>query len=267
MNNYILPAFKGRDIKTIRVKEIYSLLKKNEKPTAEKLKSLLNGIFSFAVSKEYIEHNIIRDIDLKQIFQTSQKRHYKYNDDLEEFKKYFDEVRDISRLPITKGAIKIIFLTALRQGSVRAIKWEHIDYENKVLYIPKENLKVKTMDFKVPLVNEAIATFKELEKFKTCDYVFSLDGKKPVSETALRSHLKAISKKHNLKPTSLHGIRHSFSTFTRQYLQKEHNIQEEVIELAMQHIDKNQIRAVYNHYDYLKERRELMELWYQLLTS
>ena len=267
VNKHLLPAFKGRDIKNIKVKEIYQLLQKQNKPTAEKLKSLLNGIFSFALSKEYVEHNIIRDIDLKQIFTTSTKNHYKYNDNLEEFKKYFDEVRDIKSQPIVKGAIKIIFLTALRQGSVRAIKWEHIDFENKILYIPKENLKVKTIDFKIPLVDEAVDTFRELEEYKTGDYVFSLDGKKPISETALRHHLKRIEKKHNLKPTSLHGIRHSFSTFTRQYLQQEHNIPDEIIEIAMQHIDQNKIRAVYNHYDYLKERRELMELWYRLLTS
>jgi len=267
INKHLLPAFKGRDIKNIKVKEIYQLLQKQNKPTAEKLKSILNGIFSFALSKEYVEHNIIRDIDLKQIFTTSTKNHYKYNDNLEEFKKYFDEVRDIKSQPIVKGAIKIIFLTALRQGSVRAIKWEHIDFENKILHIPKENLKVKTMDFKIPLVDEAVETFRELKEYKTGDYVFSLNGKKPVSETALRKHLKDISEKHGLKPTSLHGIRHSFSTFTRQYLQREHNIPDEVIEIAMQHIDKNKIRAVYNHYDYLKERRELMELWYRLLTS
>ncbi len=267
VNKYVLPTFKGRDIKSIKVKEIYQFLQKQNRPTAEKLKSLLNGIFSFARSKEYIEYNIIRDIDLKQIFTTTAKNHYKYNDNLEEFRKYFDEVRDIKPQPIVKGAIKIIFLTALRQGSVRAIKWEHIDFENKILHIPKENLKVKTIDFKIPLVDEAVETFRELQEYKTGDYVFSLNGKKPISETALRRHLKNIQKKYNLKPTSLHGIRYSFSTFTRQYLQQEHGITDEVIEIAMQHIDKNKIRAVYNHYDYLKERRELMELWYRLLTS
>ena len=70
-----------------------------------------------------------------------------------------------------------------------------------------------------------------------------------------------------LKPTTLHGIRHSFSTFTRQYLQKKYNIQDEIIEIALQHIDKNKIRAVYNHYDYFKERLELLELWYELINS
>jgi len=54
IEKHIIPAFKGKDISKITTKEIYSLLKKVEKPTAEKLKSILNGIFSYALSKEYI---------------------------------------------------------------------------------------------------------------------------------------------------------------------------------------------------------------------
>jgi len=45
------------------------------------------------------------------------------------------------------------------------------------------------------------------------------------------------------------------------------NIQDEVIEIALQHLDKNHIRAVYNHYDYFKERKELLELWENFLFN
>jgi len=269
IEKHIIPAFKGKDISKITTKEIYSLLKKVEKPTAEKLKSILNGIFSYALSKEYISHNIIKDIDLKQLFHTSTNNHYAFITNLEEVKIYFDEVKDLSNRPIVKGAIKIIWLTALRQGSVRAIKWEHIDFDKKVLFIPRDNLKVKKVDLKIPLTDEAIKTFRELEKTKAADYVFysSNNRKKPISETSLRKFQKDISKKHNITYETLHGIRHTFSTLTRQYLQREHNIQDEVIEIALQHLDKNHIRAVYNHYDYFKERKELLELWENFLFN
>ena len=51
LQKHIIPAFKGRDIAKISTKEIYGLLSKVEKPTAEKLKSILNGIFNYAISK------------------------------------------------------------------------------------------------------------------------------------------------------------------------------------------------------------------------
>ena len=269
LQKHIIPAFKGRDISKITTKEIYSLLKKVEKPTAEKLKSILNGIFSYALSKEYIKHNIIKDIELKQLFHTSASNHYPHTINIEEIKIYFDEVKDLSNRPIVKGAIKTIWLTALRQGSVRAIKWKHIDFNNKVLFIPKDNLKIKAVDFKIPLTDEAVKTFRELEKIKASDYVFysSNNHKKPISETALRKFQKDIAKKYNIAYQSLHGIRHSFSSLTRQYLQREYNIQDEVIEIAMQHLDKNKVRAVYNHYDYFKERKELLELWENFLFN
>ena len=269
LQKHIIPAFKGKDISKITTKDIYSLLKKVEKPTAEKLKSILNGIFSYALSKEYITHNIIKDIELKQLFHTSANNHYSFTTDLEEIKIYFNEVKDLSNRPIVKGAIKTIWLTALRQGSVRAIKWEHIDFDNKVLFVPRDNLKIKTIDFKIPLTDEAIKTFRELEKIKASDYVFysSNNHKKPISETSLRKFQKDVGKKYNITYQSLHGIRHTFSTLTRQYLQREHNIPDEVIEIAMQHLDKNKIRAVYNHYDYFKERKELLELWEKFLLN
>jgi integrase len=271
VNRYITPAFRGKDISKTSIKEIYNLLGKVEKPTAEKLKSILNGIFSYAISKEYTKHNIIKDIDLNQIFQTTIKTnsHYSFITELEEIKTYFRALEDLKDRTIVKGAIKIIWLTALRQGSVRLIKWEHIDFDNKTLFIPKENLKVKVKDFIIPLNDEAIKVFRELEKIKQGDYVFysSNNYNKIISETALRNFQKDISIKYNISYQTLHGIRHTFATLTRQYIQKENNIGDEVIELSLQHLDKNQIREVYNHYDYLKERRELLNLWEKFLLN
>jgi integrase len=270
VNKHILPTFKGKDISKVTIKEIYNLLGKVEKPTAEKLKSIFNGIFSYAISKEYIKHNIIKDIDLNQIFQTSSNNHYSFITDLEEVKTYFNEVKDLKDRIIVKGAIKIIWLTALRQGSVRTIKWEHINFDNKTLFIPKENLKVKAKDFIIPLSDEAVKTFKELEKIKQGDFVFyssNNNHNKPISETSLRNFQRDISNKYNISYQTLHGIRHTFATLTRQYIQKENNIGDEVIELSLQHLDKNQIREVYNHYDYLEERRELLNLWENFLLN
>jgi len=270
VNKHILPAFKRKDITTISIKDIYSFLKTLNKPTAEKVKSILNNIFSYAISKEYIKHNIIKDIELKLIFQNkNENNHYSFVTELDEVKAYFKAVKNLNDRVIVKGAIKIIWLTALRQGTTRLIKWEHIDFENKTLFIPKENLKVKSQDILIPLTGEAIATFKELEKYKKDDLVFysSNNKEQPISETALRKFLKEVSQEQNINYLTLHGIRHIFSTFTRQYIQQEHNIQDEVIEIALQHLDKNKIRAVYNHYDYFQERKELLNLWSEFLLN
>ena len=188
-----------------------------------------------ALKKEYIKHSVIKDVKLSDIFTTTPKEHYPFTVDER-------EVKDITPLPITKGAIKIIWLTALRQGSVRKIKWEHIDYENKILYVPKENLKIKTIDITVPLTDEAIKTFKELEKYRASDYVFysPVNRKNPISETSLRKHQQNIAKKHGITYQSLHGIRHTFGTLTRKY-EDIHGVKDIVIELGLQHNDKTTI--------------------------
>jgi len=268
VNKHILPAFGKKDIRDISLKNVYDFLKKYNKATAEKLKSILNGIFLHARKKEYIEHSIIRDVKLSDIFTATSKEHYPFTVDEREIKIYYDGVKDITPLPITKGAIKIIWLTALRQGTVRKIKWEHIDYENKTLYVPKENLKIKTIDLTVPLTDEAIKTFKELEKYKASDYVFysPVNRKNPISDTTLRKHQQSIAKKHGIAYQSLHGVRYAFGTLTRKY-EDIHSVKDIVIELGLQHNDKNTIRATYNHNKYLEKLRRLLNWWESFLNS
>jgi integrase len=268
VNKHIIPAFKNKDIRDITLKDVYNLLKKHNKATAEKLKSILNGIFSFAITKEYIKYSIISNVRLSDIFTATPKEHYPFTVDEREIKIYYDEVKDITPLPITKGAIKIIWLTALRQGTVRKIKWEHIDYENKTLHVPKENLKIKTIDLTVPLTDEAIKTFRELEKYRASDYVFysPVNRKNPISETSLRNHQRKIKEKHGITYQSLHGIRHTFGTLTRKY-EDIHGVKDIVIELGLQHNDKEVMRANYNHHKYLEKLRRLLNWWESFLNS
>jgi integrase len=270
LNKHILPVFEKRDISEIKLKDIFDFLKSKERPTAEKLKSILNGIFNYAVSKEYIKHNIVKDINMSQIFgDTSKKNHYDFITDLDEVKIYYNEVNDLTTQPIVKGAIKIIWLTALRQGSVRQIKWKHIDFKNRVLIVPRDNLKIKTIDFKIYITDEMLKIFEKLKEIKASEYVFYglKNNDEFVSETSLRKFMKSVSKKYNINYQTLHGIRHTFATLTRQYLQKKYDIKDEVIEIALQHLDKNKIREVYNHYDYFEERKELLILWEKFLKG
>jgi len=179
------------------------------------------------------------------------------------------DVHNITKWNHTKTFAK--FIEELTKNDIVVIircPIEAIDYAKKLLFIPKENLKIKFIDFTIPLTDEAIEVFKELEKIKASEYVFySPQKNKPISETTLRKYQNNIAIEHNITKQTLHGIRHTFATLTRQYLQKEHNIQDEVIEIALQHLDKNRIRAVYNHYDYFKERKELLNLWNEFLNN
>jgi integrase len=54
----------------------------------------------------------------------------------------------------------------------------------------------------------------------------------------------------------MHGFRHMAST-----LMHELGFPSQIIEKQIDHGDKNRIRAVYNHAEYLPERRKIMQEW------
>ena len=261
---YILPTLKNRDIKEIKIQDIYSILKKANRPTAEKLKSILNGIFKYALLEQLIDRNIMNDIDISHIHKAKEKNHYPFILELDEIKIYLEEIKN--KKTISSLAVYFLWYSSIRQGSVRLIKWEHI--KDDYILIPKENSKIKDFDFKLPLTKELKYIIKELETIRTSEYLFysSTNLNKAISETSIRKIHQNISKKFNISYQSLHGIRHTFSTLTRKYLQKPHNIDDKAIELSLQHIEGS-IRENYNHYDYFDKRMELLNLWSDFLNT
>ena len=55
-----------------------------------------------------------------------------------------------------------------------------------------------------------------------------------------------------------HGMRSIASTVLN-----EHGFDPELIEVALAHVDKNEVRSAYNRADYIERRRPMMEWWSQ----
>jgi integrase len=56
--------------------------------------------------------------------------------------------------------------------------------------------------------------------------------------------------------TTGHGFRHTASTILN-----EHGFRADVIERQLAHVERNKVRGVYNHAEYLPERRNMMQWW------
>ena len=64
-----------------------------------------------------------------------------------------------------KNALKTVLHLPLRATNLCSLKWEYIDFDNKVLTIPRKLMKVKDKnfdDFKMPLSEELINIFIRL---------------------------------------------------------------------------------------------------------
>ena len=87
------------------------------------------------------------------------------------------------------------------------------------------------------------------------DFVFAgrNDKKKSISENAVLLVIRQIGYEGL---ASGHGFRHQFSTILN-----EHGWPHDAIERQLAHVDRNNIRGIYNHAQYLERRKEMMQWW------
>lgn len=154
----------------------------------------------------------------------------------------------------------------VRPGTMRGMEWQDVDLDRAEWRIPIEQLKRRQIDkdarrgeigLIVPLPRQAVAILRELHQL-TGEGRFVFPGtrhkEKPMSENTVRTALHAMGfTKEDITP---HGFRHMAST-----LLHEMGFPSHLIEKQLAHSDKNKIRAVYNHAEYMPERRKMMQSW------
>ncbi len=161
----------------------------------------------------------------------------------------------------TKLGLKFLILTAARTDEVRRSVWDEIDFEDKLWRIPAKRMKMGSPHI-VPLSSQAASILEHIgEVFGQKGYIFPSvrNFENPMSQNAL---LYAM---HNLgyhSKGTVHGFRVTFSTIAN-----ESGFDGDVIEKALAHIERNRVRAAYHRSEYLKQRRELMQWWGDLIAS
>ena len=128
--------------------------------------------------------------------------------------------------------------------------------------IPAEKMKMETMHL-VPLSSQAISILRELQPLTgNGKFVFPgiLSPNKPISENTLLSALRRLG--YTKEDMTVHGFRSMASTRLNEL-----GWNRDAIERQLAHIEQNQVRAAYNHAEYLSERRKMMQYWADYLDS
>jgi integrase len=166
--------------------------------------------------------------------------------------------------PLTRLATKLLLLTFVRPGELRAAKWEefNLDDEAPVWRIPAERMKMR-FPHTVPLSSQAVDALKELQVFSGYSpYLFpGGQGRLPyMSEGTVSKAITILGYKGRVVP---HGFRATASTI----LNESRQFHPDVIECQLAHKDRNEIRAIYNRAEHLEERRRLMQWWADKLDA
>ncbi len=156
---------------------------------------------------------------------------------------------------IAKTATQILQYTAMRTKELRSMQWTNVDYENMLITIDAEVMKSRKAHI-VPMSQQVHDLLKMLQPITSVsDFVFAgrNDKRKSISENTVLQVIRQIGYEGL---ASGHGFRHQFST-----VMNEHQWPHDAIEKQLAHTDRNNIRGIYNHAQYLDKRREMMQWW------
>ena len=169
-------------------------------------------------------------------------------------------------------ALRLSPMFFVRPGTLRSMEWVDIDFQRAEWRIPIEQLKRRQLDklarrgevaHIVPLCRQALAILQDLYQLTGKGrYAFPAIRHKDqcISNNTVRSALRGMGfTGDDITP---HGFRHMASTHLHELGFPSH-----LIEKQLAHSDHNKIRAVYNHAEYLPERKRMMQAWADYLDD
>ncbi|MEP8552834.1 integrase domain-containing protein [Enterobacter mori] len=155
----------------------------------------------------------------------------------------------------TRCLIEWQLLTLVRPSEASGARWAEIDLNTKLWRIPAERMKAKREHI-VPLSPQALEILEVMKPISAHrEHVFPSrnDPKKPMNSQTANAALKRIGYEGKLVA---HGLRSIASTYLN-----ESEFNSDIIEAALAHVDKDEVRRAYNRTTYLGQRVELMNFW------
>ncbi|MFJ5509589.1 integrase domain-containing protein [Pectobacterium jejuense] len=252
----VLPAIENIPVQEIKARTLIQALEpikaRGALETVRRLVQRINEIMVYAVNTGLIDANPASGIGMA--FERPKKQHMPTIRP-EELPKLMRTIA-MSNLSIpTRCLLEWQLLTLIRPAEASATAWAEIDIEKRTWSIPAERMKAKR-DHIVPLSDQALELLDIMRAISgNREHVFPSrnDPKKPMNSQTANAALKRIGYGGKLVA---HGLRSIAST-----AMNEAGFNPDVIEAALAHCDKNEVRRAYNRSTYIEQRKELMDWW------
>lgn len=254
--NHVFPKLGHRPIDKILAPEAIEALKplaaKGNLETTGKIIGHLNNIMTHALNTGILQHNPLSGI--RSAFSAPKVTNMPTIKP-DELGKLMKDISYASIKLVTRCLIEWQLHTMTRPSESAKAEWLEIDLENKLWVIPAERMKMR-LEHKVPLTEQ---TMEILERLKPITghrkhlFPSHIDHKRHCNVETANKALIRMGYKNRLVA---HGLRALASTTLN-----EQEFNADVIESALSHVDKNEVRRAYNRSEYLDSRRELMCWW------
>ena len=219
---------------------------------ARKVARRMNNVMTYAVNIGLVHHN-----PLAGIKETIPSRKVVNYPTLKP-----DELPDLMRAInfanirfVTRCLIEWQLHTMVRPGEASQAQWSDIDYERKLWVIPADRMKMGK-EHHIPLSEQALTILKLMQPLSTHRAHIFPSNKHPLLSANKETTNMALKRMGFAGRLVAHGLRALASTTLN-----EQGFDHDVIETALAHGDRDQVRAAYNRATYLEQRRVMMHWW------
>ena len=264
---YVFPALGKLPINEITAPMVLRVLREIEaRPaieTARRVRQRVSAVFVYAIALGIGENDPAAIV--KGAMAPMVKGRQPAVTDLAEAREVLARVEAIPAHPTTKLANRLLALTVVRPGELRAARWvefEGLDGAEPLWRVPAERMKMKR-EHLVPLSRQAVAVLAAVRPLTgRCPLVFpsTRHAHHPMSENAIGYLLNRAGYHSRHVP---HGWRATFSSV----MNEAHRPDRHVIDLMLAHAPQDKTEAAYNRALHMARRRELAQAWADLLLE
>ncbi|MFV5934500.1 integrase [Proteus mirabilis] len=247
------------DIKAhILVQAIQPVQARGALETVRRLCQRINEVMTYAQNTGLID--AVPSINIGKAFEKPKKKNMP-SIPPDQLPKLMQTMRTASISLSTRCLFMWQLLTISRPAEAAEARWDEINFETKEWKIPAARMKMNR-EHTVPLSDAALAILELMKPLSgNREYIFPsrIKPTQPMNSQTVNAALKRAGFGGVLVS---HGLRSIASTALN-----EQGFPPDVIEAALAHVDKNEVRRAYNRSDYLEQRRPMMQWWANFIEA
>jgi integrase len=271
----VFPDLGEHPLRDITSPMVLATLRKVEqrgaRETARRIRQRISGVFVYAIGAGRAENDPAAVV--QKAMAPLIKGRQPAITDLDEARDILKKAEETPAHIVTRLALRLLAITAVRPGTLLTTPWAEfaaLDPKAPTWTIPASRLKLpkgskddQRRDHLVPLARQAVETIDALRKLTGRGPLVlpnTRHAHRPMSENAIGYLLNRAGYHHRHVP---HGWRSTFSTVMNERFPADR----QVIDLMLAHVPKEKVEAAYNRAAHLQRRRELAQLWADLIME
>lgn len=268
----VFPVLGNIPVTDIRPPEVLAVLRGIEtraKETARRVRQRMSAVFVYAISSGRAEADPAATV--QKAMAPMRKGRQPAITDLYAAREMLSKAEAEKAHPVTRLALRILALTAVRPGTLITTPWsEWSDMNDGVWRIPAARMKLRlqhkdddSRDHLVPLSRQALEAMEALRTLTgggPLAFPNTRHAHKPMSENAIGYLLNRAGYHHHHVP---HGWRATFSSVMNERFPAD----KPIIDLMLAHVPKDKVEGAYNRALHLERRRGLAQAWADLILD